>query len=119
LLDIEIDEVTEDSALLSMKVSDKHLNEMDAVQGGAIATLGDTAFAVACNVKEIMRVSETTFVSRSAHIVYTKPALGKTLYAKGKMLSQGRRTGLCEVRIYDENETEVAHFMGDCFKVKG
>jgi acyl-CoA thioesterase len=113
--DVVIDEVRENYALLSMKLSEKHLNEMKNPQGGAIFTLADSACAVVCNIEAIMQKGDTDTVNRSSSITYLKPAKGKVLYAEGTMYQKGRKTGLCIVEIYDDLGTKVAYFTSDTY----
>jgi hypothetical protein len=47
---IVIDSVTEDCVVCSLELNDCHKNSVDGVQGGAIFTLADLAFAVHCNL---------------------------------------------------------------------
>ena len=49
LLGIEIVEASPGYALVEMKIEDKHKNGINIVQGGAIFTLADYAFAIASN----------------------------------------------------------------------
>ena len=54
---IQIDEVGEGTSKCSFEIETRHLNGGGIVQGGAIFTLADFAFAVAANTGEIGRAS--------------------------------------------------------------
>lgn len=114
---ITIEEVTEEYVLLKMDVQEKHMNELGSVQGGAIFTLGDSAFAVVCNLRALKTKNTTDTVSRNGFITFLKPAICKTLYAKGKVLSEGKKTSFCEIDIFNENDIKIAHFIGDGFRL--
>ncbi|MDR2133219.1 MAG: hypothetical protein LBP30_07740, partial [Clostridiales Family XIII bacterium] len=50
---IVIDAVNDDEVVCSMEIRDMHLNAGNIVQGGAIFTLSDFAFAVHSNLRGI------------------------------------------------------------------
>ncbi|MDR2457120.1 MAG: PaaI family thioesterase [Clostridiales Family XIII bacterium] len=115
---IKIDEVREDYTLCTMKIDKKkHFNELGGVQGGAIATLGDAAAAVMSNKNKIMETGDTNVVSRTITITYLKPVKGNVLIGKARIISEGRKTCLCEVEITDDLGTKVAHFIQDGFRL--
>lgn len=99
---IVIEEAHEGYARCSMVIQPYHLNALDSVQGGAIFTLGDFAFAVAscCGSQKA--------VSLSNQISYMKPAKGKQVIAEAKVISAGRRACFYDVRITDELGTPIA-----------
>jgi acyl-CoA thioesterase len=111
LCGIVIDGLTPNGARLSMPVTGKHMNSNGVVQGGAIYTLCDTAFAVAANQGDRLTVS------RSADITYVKPGKGPRLYAEAELLSSGKSTCLCRVSVYDEERALVAYMTGNGFVV--
>ena len=79
------------------------------VQGGAIYTLCDTAFAVAANA------GKARMVNRSAEITYLKPGRGAVLYARAKCVAQGGSMGLFQIEAYDENQTLIAYMAANGF----
>ena len=91
-----------EEARCSMVIQPYHLNALNSVQGGALFTLGDFAFAVASCC------GEQKAVSLSNQISYMKPAKGKQVIAEAKVLSSGRRACFYDVRITDELGTPVA-----------
>lgn len=86
-------------------VTDASLNAGGVVQGGAIFTLADFAFAGAANCDA---VPGERMVMMSSSITVVRPGTGKRLIARARTLSRGRRTGLFETRIFDEAERLVA-----------
>ena len=78
LLGIEILEASPGYALVKMKIEDKHKNGINIVQGGAIFTLADYAFAIACNA------DGSTTVGINASISYFKAPQGTFIRAEAR-----------------------------------
>lgn len=106
LVGIELLEVDKGCAVAQMKVEEKHLNGVDLVQGGAIFTLADYAFAAAANSKGFVTLGI------NASISYFKSPRGKVITAKAREVSPGRKICGFEVDIFDENGDLVAKFSG-------
>jgi len=89
-------------ALVQMEITENHLNGLSSVQGGAIFTLADYAFAAASNSKGFATVSV------NANISYFKSPKGKILTAEAKEISASK--SLCEynVNVFDENNTLIS-----------
>lgn len=97
-----IESVEAGTAVCTMEVKDIHLNAGNAVQGGAIFTLADFAFAVAAN-------SGGTFtVSLNNSISFLHSPKGKLLKAEAKPVSKGKTITVYEVTVTDELDTLVA-----------
>ena len=94
---ITLDELTEDFAVCSLKITDDHRNAYGGIMGGSIYTLADFAFAVASNFdKEYATVSvvgQASFMSASK---------GSVLYAEAKLLKDGKNTCFFDVTITDD-----------------
>lgn len=93
-------------AAAQMEITDKHMNGVNIVQGGAIFTLADYAFAAASNAKKLLTLGI------NANISYFKPPKGKVLTAEAVEISSSRRICSYNVDIYDENKDLVARFTG-------
>lgn len=93
-------------AVAEMIITDKHLNGINIVQGGAIFTLADYAFAAASNSKGLLTVAI------NASITYFKSPQGKLLTAEAKEISTQKRICGYNVDIYDDNKELVARFCG-------
>jgi len=91
-------------AIAQMTVTENHLNAANIVQGGAIFTLADFAFAAAANSNGFVTLGT------SANISYFKPPKGNVLTAKASKISSGKRICFYNVDIFDENEDIVAKF---------
>ena len=98
-----IDEIGEDYAKCSLKLTDKHRNAYGGVMGGAIYTLADFAFAVASNYgKESATVS---VVGQASFMSSTK---GTVLFAEAKLLKDGRSNCFFEVTVTDDLNKLIA-----------
>lgn len=99
---IVIEEAREGYARCSMPLEPYHLNALGSVQGGALFTLGDFAFAVAscCGQQKAVSLSNT--------ISYMKPAKGQTIIAQAQIITSGRRACFYDVRLTDELGTPIA-----------
>lgn len=93
-------------AVVEMKLTENHLNGVGFVQGGAIFTLADYAFAAASNSKGLL----TTGINAS--ITYFKTPKGKVLTAEATEVSTQNRTCGYSVNVYDENKDLIAQFSG-------
>lgn len=94
LLGMQVVEIREGHATLTMHVRDDMVNGHQIVHGGLVFTLADTAFAMACN-------SETTHVvSSGADITYYYPGhVGDLLTATASVRSQRGRSVICDVEV--------------------
>ena len=89
-------------ALAQMKVTDHHLNGVDLVQGGAIFTLADFAFAAASNA------TGNITVSVNASISFLKPAKGKIITAKATKVSSSKKLCHYNIDVFDEGGELIA-----------
>ncbi len=85
-----------------MPIVSELLNGLDTVQGGAIFTLCDLAFAGAANTYGFHCVALT------ANISYSRPGTGKFLKAVATEVSRGRRTGVYRVDVFNDAEKLIA-----------
>ncbi len=109
-LGIQIVEVKEGYAKLSMKLTKDHMNSLGAAHGGVIFSLADCAFAEACNY------GDTVAVAIQVSINYLKPAFeGDTLTAEAVQVSDGKTLGLYQVTI-SKPDKKKAVFSGLAFK---
>lgn len=105
LVGLELVKVERGYAEVRMAIQEKHLNGVGIVQGGAIFTLADFAFAAAANA------GGKVTVGINANITYSKPAKGKTLLAKATEITASRSLCNYSVDIFDEdNGVLVANF---------
>ncbi|MCR5331101.1 MAG: PaaI family thioesterase [Lachnospiraceae bacterium] len=103
LTGIEIDEVGENYAKCSMKITDDHKNAYGGIMGGAIYTLADFAFAIASNFEQenltVSLVGQATFMSMSR---------GSVLYGEARLIKDGKGHCFYEVDITDDLGKDIA-----------
>lgn len=108
---ITLDELTEDEAICSLKLTDEHRNAYGGVMGGVIFTLGDFAFAVLSN-----QIHQLT-VAQQVDIHYLSAPKGDKLIAKATCRKDGRTSSIINVDISDDVGRDVAQFIGTGFKL--
>ena len=109
-LGIELVEVKDGYAKVSMKVAKKHTNGLGFTHGGAIFSLADYAFAHACNF------GDNVAVAVQVNINFLKPSVeGDTLTAEAVRVNDGKTMGLYQVTVKNQDKT-VAFFSGLAFK---
>lgn len=97
------------TAVAEMPVSEKHLNGVNIIQGGALFTLADFAFAAASNSHG--RIA----VATQANITFFKGISSGKLTAVAKELNSGKTLSHYSVDIVDEEGVQIAHFTGVAF----
>jgi acyl-CoA thioesterase len=112
---IVIDSVTEDEVRCSMPITPEHRNAGGGVQGGAIFTLADLAFAVHSNLRLFAGEKVGITVGQSNSISYLAAAKGKKLIARSTCLSRGRNVSVFRVEVRDESGNFVADMRGNGF----
>jgi acyl-CoA thioesterase len=99
-------------AVARMKVQPLHLNALGIVQGGAIFTLADFAFAMASNAHG------TAAVGINVSITYVKATTTGILTAEAREASLNPKLGSYTVNVTDETGTLVAIFQGLAYRKK-
>lgn len=108
---ITLDELTEDEAICSLKLTDEHRNAYGGVMGGVIFTLGDFAFAVLSN-----QIHQLT-VAQQVDIHYLSAPKGDKLIARATCRKDGKTSSIVNVDISDDLGRDVAQFIGTGFKL--
>ncbi|HML35810.1 MAG TPA: PaaI family thioesterase [Bacillota bacterium] len=106
LCGVELQDADIDYAVCSMRITKDHFNAGGAVQGGAIFTLADTAFAMACNTLENITVSVSNNIS------FLKSTRGDTLIATAKKVCSSKRLCTYEVEVKDNLGELIARMTG-------
>ena len=107
---ITIVDVSEGCGSAVMTVEKRHLNGVRSVQGGAVFTLADLAFALASNSRGNVSVGLNNYIN------YLLPAFeGDILTAEAKEVSRGRTIGTYEVKITNQKDELVAVFQGTAY----
>jgi acyl-CoA thioesterase len=110
LTGVEIVEVSPGYCKASMVIEDKHLNAANVVQGGAIFTLADFAFALASNSHGQLALAINVNIS------FLKGKSSGTLYATANEVADPKRIGVYDVKVTDENDEMVACFNGVAYR---
>ena len=113
-LAMRITHIAPGEATIEMPVRDDMLNGFDTCHGGFITTLGDTAFAYACNTRNELTVASGLSVD---FVAPGRP--GDVLVAEAKELSQAGRTGVYDVTIRNRQGQLIALFRGKSYSMKG
>jgi acyl-CoA thioesterase len=101
---INLIKVEPDYAKAEMPVTENHLNGVNMVQGGAIFTLADYAFAAASNS------SGFATVGIQANISYFKSPTGKTLVAEATKINGQNKLCSYNVDVFDQDKSLIARF---------
>lgn len=112
LLGIELTEASEGKASAKLEIGDQHLNAMDNVQGGAIFSLADLAFAAASNSHG------TIAVGINASISFIKAVNKGTLYAEASEVSRNAKIAVYLINITDSEGELIACFQGMVYRKK-
>ncbi len=109
-LGIRTESISEDGEVVcTMDAGDK-INAMGGAHGGAVFTLADQAFALACNM------GSEPMVALCVNMNFLKPGKGH-LRAVARKISETRRTSLCEVKVFEDGDL-IAVFQGTSYKIR-
>ena len=86
-----------------MEISENSFNGVGTVQGGAIFSLSDLAFAAAANAGGVPTVAMNCTFS------FIRPGTGTHLKAVARLVNDGKRTVVYDVDVYNAAEKLVAH----------
>jgi acyl-CoA thioesterase len=112
---IVIDAVTEDAVECSMEITERHMNAGGTVQGGAIFTLADLAFAVHSNLPLLCGASAGVTLGQSNSISFLAAPRGKRLIARSACLTRGRSISVFRVVVRDDTGRSIAEMLGNGF----
>jgi acyl-CoA thioesterase len=111
---MRIDAVGPGYAKLSMAVVPQMLNGHASVHGGAIFALADSAFAFACNSRDVASVAQ------HCSITFVTPGRdGERLSAECREVNLSGRFGIYDCTVTGENGRVVAIFRGHSAAVRG
>ena len=112
-----IERIGDDEVVCTLTIEDRHLNAAGIVQGGAIFTLADFAFAVASNLDDLINDTQAINVGQSTNIHFFKPAKGQKLIAKAIPLQKGRKLSVYRVTLTDDLGTNIAEMSGVAYRM--
>ncbi|MBE2231188.1 MAG: hydroxyphenylacetyl-CoA thioesterase PaaI [Chitinophagaceae bacterium] len=110
-LGIQVTEIREGYSRIRMTIREEMVNGFGIVHGGVTFSLADSAFAFACNNRNVLSVALDTSIN------FIKPVhLGDVLTAEAKELHNGQSTGLYLIEIRNQKDHVVAVFKGLCYR---
>lgn len=110
-LGIEIVEIKEGYSKIKMTIREEMVNGFGIIHGGIAFSLADSAFAFACNNRNVLSVALDTSIN------FIKPVhTGDVLVAEAKELHNGKSTGLYHIAIFNQYDHLVAQFKGLCYR---
>lgn len=110
-LGIEVLEIKDGFSKIKMTVRKEMVNGFGIVHGGIAFSLSDSAFAFACNNRNVLSVALDTSIN------FTKPVhVGDELTAEALELHNGKSTGLYHIQVTNQHGHVVALFKGTCFR---
>ena len=110
LTGVQIVEAGKGYCRTSLKIEGKHLNAANVVQGGAIFTLADLAFAIASNSHGQLALAINVNIS------YLKAVSTGTLSAVATEVTEPDRLGAYDVLVTDDRQRVVARFNGMVYR---
>ncbi len=111
-LGMKLESIEPGRAVMTMKVRRDMLNGHSSCHGGFIFTLADSAFAFACNSRNVSTVGQ------ACSIDYVRPVReGETLSALAVERHLAGRTGLYDVTVSNENGEDIAYFRGKSYRI--
>lgn len=110
-LGIDVLEIREGYSKIRMTVRKEMINGFGIVHGGIAFALSDSAFAFACNNRNVLSVALDTSIN------FTKPVhVDDILTAEATELHNGKSTGLYHITVTNQKGHIVALFKGTCFR---
>jgi len=110
-LGIEVLEIKEGYSRIRMTIRKEMVNGFGIIHGGIAFSLADSAFAFACNNRNVLSVALDTSIN------FIKPVhAGDVLMAEAKELHNGKSTGLYHIEIFNQKDHLVAQFKGLCYR---
>jgi len=104
---MELVEIDEGRAILALTVAEHHCNGHGICHGGVTHALADSAFAFACNSRNVATVGQHTMIN------YLTPGRkGDRLTATATETSLSGRSGVYDVRVTNQANTVIAEFRG-------
>ena len=110
-LGISIIEIKEGYSKIKMTVREEMINGFGIVHGGIAFSLADSAFAFACNNRNVLSVALDTSINFLKAV-----KVNDVLIAEANELHNGRSTGLYHINITNQQNETVAVFKGTCFR---
>ncbi len=110
-LGIEILEIREGYSKIRMQIRKEMVNGLGIIHGGVTFSMADSAFAFACNSRNVLSVALDTSIN------FIKPVhIGDLLIAEATEIHNGKSTGLYHIEIFNQKNHLIAQFKGLCYR---
>lgn len=110
-LGIQVIDIKEGYSKITMTIRKEMINGLGIIHGGVAFSMADSAFAFACNNRNVLSVALDTSIN------FLKPVhIDDTLIAEAKELHNGKSTGLYHITITNQHNNVVAVFKGTCYR---
>ncbi len=103
-------------AVIELQADQRHTNPMGTLHGGVLCDIADAAMGIAYVT---MLEEDESFTTLEMKINFLKPIWKANLRAVGRVVKQGRTTGLVECDITDEQRSLVARASSTCMTLRG
>ena len=103
-LGLELKEVTPGKAVFECEVHEKLMQMRGIVHGGVLASIADSACAVAAISTVYPKANATTI---SLRVSYLKPLSQGIFRAEGKCIKTGKTICFCEAQVFNERNELV------------
>ncbi len=106
---IEVLDLAQERAKVRLKFRENLMNFFNAGHGGAIYSLADSAFQLACNSHEDIEIA----VALNTTLTFIKKVeVGESLFAEAEVIANTRRTSTTDIKIRNEKGELIAVFTG-------
>ena len=112
---VDILSVEKGRAVCSLKITPDHVNSDGFVQGGAIFTLADSAFAVAANLDT---TDDCCVVTTQSNINFLSSSASGKLVADAVCVREGHSVSVYKVTVSDEKNNTIAFASFTGYRVK-
>ena len=108
---MSLDALTENGAVCSMAITERHMNAEGGLMGGAILALADFTFAAASNN------AHRPSVAQQVSLNFLNASKGKKLISTASCLKSGRTSCVYIIQIKDDLGKDIAQAMFTGFKL--
>lgn len=116
LIGFDLVEAGAGECTMRLDAGQQHANPMGTLHGGILCDIADGAMGMA--FFSTLEKGET-FTTLELKINYLRPFWTGTLLAHGKVISRGKKIGLTECRIVDDQDRLIAHATSTCMALRG
>jgi len=116
LLGFQLASLKPGEAVIEFEASGAHANPMGTLHGGVLCDIADAAMGMAFGST---LADGESFTTLELKINFLKPIWNARLKATGRVVKQGRTTGLLECDVTDEKGSLVARASSTCLILRG